>query len=99
MERRQILLGSGALFAIALAGCTSASSSQDDGTTDHPKSDTRDQKGDRDEKKDSAKNTDNEENNSEQDDEKQKHDDEKEESKTSLDSIATPSRSTVTSSG
>ena len=75
MERRKILLGSGALFATALAGCTSASSSQDDGTTDHPKSDTRDQKGDRNEKKDSAKHTDNKENKSEQDDEKEKQQD------------------------
>lgn len=77
MERRKILLGSGALFATALAGCTSASSNQKDGTTDHPKSNTRDQKSDRDEKKDSAKNTDNKEEEPDQD-EKQEHDDESE---------------------
>ncbi|MFC7225540.1 hypothetical protein ACFQKF_20975 [Halalkalicoccus sp. GCM10025322] len=78
MERRKILLGSGALFATALAGCTGVSSSPDDGTTDHPGSDTQDQKGNRDEKKKSAKNTDDEEKKSDQDDEKQEHSDESE---------------------
>ena len=77
MERRQLLLGSGALFATALAGCTSASSNskEEAGTADHTQSDHRDTKDDHNEKNDDITNgkdeeeRDHDDENAEQDDE------------------------------
>lgn len=74
MERRKVLLSSGSMIAIALAGCTNVSSDQKDGTDDTTESDHRDKKGNHDDKKDSA-NNDKDENDEEEPD----HGDEKEE--------------------
>ena len=74
MERRKVLLSSGSVIAIALAGCTNASSDQKGGTDDTTESDHRDKKGNHDDKKDSA-NNDKDENDKEEPD----HGDEKEE--------------------
>lgn len=74
MERRKVLLSSGSVIAIALAGCTSASSDQKGGTDDTTESDHRDKKGTQDDKKDSA-NNDKDENDEEEPD----HGDENEE--------------------
>lgn len=80
MERRAILLGSGAVFATALAGCTSANSGQKGGTDDTTESDIQDEKESNDEK-DSANNNEKDENEPDHgdDDEKKEHDNKKEE--------------------
>lgn len=73
MERRKILLGSGSIIAIALAGCTSVSSDQEAGRDGNSESNGRDETDDGGEKKDSRKdngnndNTENDENDQHQD--------------------------------
>lgn len=73
MERRKILLGSGSIIAIALAGCTSVSSDQEAETDRNSESNGRDETDDSSEKKDSRKdngnndNTENDENDQHQD--------------------------------
>lgn len=65
------------MIAIALAGCTNASSDQKGGTDDTTESDHRDKKGNHDDKKDSTNNDKNEKD--ENDEEEPDHGDEKEE--------------------
>lgn len=73
MERRKILLGSGSIIAIALAGCTNVSSDQEAGTDGNSESNGQDETDDGGEKKDSRKdngnndNTENDENDQHQD--------------------------------
>lgn len=96
MERRKILLGSGSIIAIALAGCTSVSSDQEAGRDGNSESNGRDETDDGGEKKDSRKDNGNNDNT-----ETMKTTSTRTRTtstKTFLDSIERPSKSTVRSS-
>lgn len=75
MERRKVLLGSGALFATAFAGCTSVSSNEDAESGYHSTTTSRDHTSDREKNTDGAEKT-------ESDHEKEEKTEHEEESKT-----------------